>query len=389
MPEAATIDAPPQEAGPSPSGPGFNTMVEQLEKGMAEVRIKPAEQQPVIPDTRPVEQKPVEKIQKTEPAQPAKPAESEPFVSPKAADWKKLKAERDELHKKATEHETTAKTHAERAAALEKEYSEYKAKTTFNPEEIETLKKDRESAHALLERVALEQTPKFRDYYNSKFEGALAQALDTVGKDKAEQVRAVLEAPKSAWRKGILNELVEGMESQVDRLNLIAAVNEYDRTRDERSKQLDNHKSALKELQAHETKSKKDQEERATALRQANQKTLIKETLAKAENYESFKANDDPAHNAQVAKNKKVIEQMIEGTIEDSVTLMLPIMAAEGERLTKVTADQKAKIAELEEALAKYKTAQPALEGSGAPAGEKTAKSYTEQVMEGLLSIPK
>lgn len=393
MAESATLEMDPADARPEGLSPGFNTMAEKMEKMMAEVHATPKPPEPA-PDNRPVEQKalkpepkPTDKP-KPPAAEPEKPAteKDEPFVSPKAADWKKLKAERDEFSKKASEHETAAKTHAEKLAAIEKEYTEYKTKTAIDPKEIEALKKANETYAEKLERLALQETPKFQNYYNSKFEAALNQALDAVGKDKSDQVKSVLEAPKSAWRKGVLNEVIGGIESEVDKLNLIAAVNEYDRTRDERDRQLANHRENLKEYHAVEEKRKQELQERNVAHR----KTILDTFSKEAAKFESFRTGDDPEHNVQVAKNSKLLETFIMGgELDDATLAMLPIQAAEGLRLQKVVAQRDAKIAELEDAVKKYQTAAPALEGSGAPASEKaTPKSYGEQVMENLRSIP-
>lgn len=394
MAEAATIDAPAtgDDSAPEVRGKGFNTMVEQLEKGIAEVRKQ--SEQPTPPDTRPVEQPTVKREPKPgeKPPEPPKPVvdtkdakEPDTFVSPSAANFKKVTADRDSWKQKAAEHEAAVKAHAEKMAALEKEYTEFKTKTTIDPKEIESLKKEREEYASKLERVALAETPKFRDYYNAKFEQAVTQALDAAGKEKADQVRALMEAPKSAWRKGVLNEIIESMESKVDQMNLLDAVNKYDATRAEREKELENHKAALRELRAVEERQTQEKQERENM----NRKAFVADVLKKAEVFDAFKSKDDDAeHNAQVAKNRKTVEDFIFGTLDVNLVGMLPVLAAQGEHLQKVVKAKDAKIGELEEALKKYQGAQPSLEGGGQPPDSKPAKkSYTEEVMDRLRGV--
>lgn len=393
MPEEATVAEREPVSDADVTVPGAPSQhFKNLVKGMEDVLsgksaatpddhgdTRPAKQSELQPVPKPGEKPPAEKAPAKAEA-PKDDGEKEPFTSPRAADWKKLKAERDEWKQKATDHETAVKTHTERAAAIEKEYTEFKSKAG-DPKEIEVLKKEREDYAARLERFALQETPKFRDYYSNKFELAQTRALDAVGKDKADQVKAVLEAPKSSWRKSILNELVSGMDNEVDKLNLIAAVAEYDGVRDERDKQLENHKANIREYKAVEAKKQQEAQERQVA----NRKAVFTETLKAAEKFESFKASDDPGHNAEVQKNRQLLEAFIMGTgeIPDSLYAMMPILAKEGERLIKVVEAKDAKITELEDALKKYQTAQPQLEGSGAPKGDAAeAKSYIQQVQE-------
>lgn len=400
MPEEAVIDAPASAAPPiqstitdadSDDAPPGSHMA-SLNKFMSDtLKGVPPSEPAKADDTRPVNQPELKTIDpKAKPEKAPTPdpkaavtdAEKEPatFTSPSAANFKKIVAERDDWKKKATDHETAVKTHAEKLAAAEKEYAEYKAKTAIDPKEIEALKKEHEEAQARLARVALQETPKFREHFDSRFEAATNRALDAVGKDKAEMVKAVLEAPKSQWRKGMLNELVTGMENEVDKLNLIAAVNEYDQARDQRGKELDKHRENLRELKAVEQKEAKEKQDRELS----NRRVVLDEALKQAAKFESFQEKDDTEHNLTVAKNKKLMEDLIlRGDVPTGVYVMLPALAAEGERLQKVVPTLQAKITELEAALQKYQQATPTLEGQGAPKTEaQEAKSYMQQVEE-------
>lgn len=397
MPEEAVIDAPEQAANsPTPRSPFFDKLVQQVEGNMSaepspELTQKAPPETPAKPPAKPEppkEQKPPAQPPQQPLQQKEVPKDDEKvFTSPKAADWKKLKGERDEWQKKATEHETTAKTHAEKYAALEKEHTEFKTRTTIDPKEIEALKKDHEEAQARLARVALQETPKFKAHFDSRFEAAIKVAMSAVGKEHAEVIKGLMELPSdSKWRTEQIDQVLEGMTSQFSKLQLSQAITEFDKARDERGKELDKHKENLRELKAVEQKEAQQKQERDIA----NRKVMLAETLKQATKFDAFKESDDPEHNIVVAKNRKLVEDFVMGgDVPDSVVLMLPVLASEGERLQKVVPTLHAKITELEEALAKYKTSTPSLEGQGAPKQEgDRIKGYVDQVMEQMGQMP-
>lgn len=372
-PAPSTPAADPNILSPSP---GFNSMKEKLEKLMGEV-IKPVQQKPM--DTQPVDQPVLEKVPKPgeKPAEPAKaePPKEDP-VSPKAADWKKLKAERDDWQKKA-----------ERATALEKELVEVRQKaieSTIKPEDFEALKKDRQSLSDKLEQVALERSDRFHNHYNNLFTQATEAALEAAGKDKADQVKAVLEAPKSTWRKAILNEIIGQLDNDVDKLSLLAAVTKYDETRSDRDRELANYKVGLQKLR------EQQQSERETAQKQAEhnnvemRRGVLSEVMKKAAAFEAFQEKEgDADHNAFVAKSRKLTEDFIMGRTEDGVAAMFPALASEGERLLKVVPKLNEKIAELEKALEAYKGAAPTSgEQPGTQKTDTKPKGFVETVMQ-------
>lgn len=380
--ESAVIEAPET---PAPRSPGFNTLADKFKADMDQV-LKPAPVQQAPIDTAPKELPEVKKEPvkpKAEPAkahEPAKPDEKTDeaamFSSP---NWKKLVADRDEL-----------KAKVKASTALEAQVTEYKTKLAelqtkvINPEEVETLRKERQSAMDKLERVALEQSDKFSSYYNSKFEQAMTQALDAVGKDKADQVKAILEAPKSAWRKNVLNEIIGGLDNEVDKLSLISAMNEYDKVRTERSKQLDDHKTNLSKLREVEQQNHREAQEKDVARR----KEMADRVLNAAVKFEAFQEKEgDEEHNASVLKSRKLVEDFFTGAMDDATATSLPIKAAEYNRLIKLVPTLQAKVKEQEEALASYKQASP--KSGDIPPGQsqEAPKSYKERVMEGLGTL--
>lgn len=387
MPEESVIEGNPSDSAPV-RGEGFNSMAAQLSTAMAEFNKPPVEAKPL--DTKPVDPPALKKEAKPDKAdakdiKDTKPAADPDPVSPKAADWKKLKAERDEWQKKAAEHETAVKTHAEKVAAIEREYTEFKTKAAIKPEDIEALRKERDEYSTKLERLALAETPRFKQYYEGKFEAAVVQATDAVGKEKADQVRHLLEAPRMPWRKQQLNELIEAMESKVDQLQLLDAVNRYDAARDERAKQLEDHKNGLRELQAVETKQQQEKAEQDVAQRKAVMEQLLKQA---SEKLEAFKPSDDAVHNALVEQNKQVVEKFIHGKLDPETLWSLPTWAMQGQYLQNAVKEKDAKITELTEALKKYQAAAPALEGSGeAKSSGSEPMSYSDQVRANLASL--
>lgn len=364
MPEQTEVADTPEvrsDLNPPPDT-GFNSMKEKLEKLMSEVRSKP-ETKPL--DTTPVDQPELKKIEKKEKQEPAKteapkdePAkadapkekEDKAFVSPSRENFKKLEQDRDTWKKKA-----------ESISVMEKELADLRQKLSetqgIKPEEVESLKKERQALNDRLEQVALERSDKFHSYYQNKFDSAMEAAVDAVGKERSEQIKAVMEAPKSAWRKDILNELISGMEKEVDKLSLLAAVTKYDEARSERERELGNWKANLQKLREHEESKAREENERGLNRR----KGILSEVLKVAESsFPSFQEKEgDADHNAHVTKSRKLVEEFIMGTATDDMVKMLPAMAAEGERLMLLLPKLEAQLKEKDEALAVLKNAAP------------------------------
>lgn len=369
-------DAPPPTTQINRMAEAFKNLVEN------EVNKPPAPDKPI--DTTP---KPLPEAKKEPPKEPLKtePLKEAEITKPKPSDWQALQQSRDEWKRKA---ETFSKEKVDVSSKLEKEINDYKAKLvefetkSAKPEEVEALRKERQALQEKVERLDLASSEKFSSYYNSKFEQAVTQAVDAVGKDKTDQIKTLLEAPKSAWRKAQLNEIVGAMESEVDKLQLIAAMTEYDRTRSERDKQLDDHKVNLSKLREVQQQQQREAQERDVARR----KGIVTDVIRKAaDSFEVFKEKEgDADHNAAVSKAHKLVEDFVMGTLDDSVAISLPLKAAEYDRVSKLIPTLQAKIKEQEEALANYKQAAP--KGGEIPPGQKPAsdrpKTFKEQVLE-------
>lgn len=372
MPDAIIEEPTQAESANIPRSEGFNNMASQLDKLMSEVVKQPAEHKVDASPTKLPEatKEPIKIDEATLPPKQDEPVKEPPKAddmpaNPKAADWKKLKTERDEWQKKY-----------EAVSKYEKESAELKAKlsevqTKFNPEEIETIRKERQTLAEHLERVALEQTPKFKDYYDSKFESALSLAVDSVGKEQADKIKAVLEAPRSKWRKDALNEIIGGMENEVDKLQLLSAVNRYDEVRGEREKQLADHKTNMSKYREVEAQRQKEAEQADENRR----RELVTGTLKKAvEKFESFKEIEGNAeHNESVKKAHSLVERFIMGSMNSAEVLTLPLRAAEYDRLSKIVPTLEARVKEQEEALAALRGAspKPGEQPSTPPAGDQ------------------
>lgn len=395
MTEPAVLERPSAETEPPPPNTQINSMAEKLKGLMVDV-AKPAPPEKPL-DTRP---KPLPELKKeplltaTVPPTEAKPPEPKPVEqkpAPQAKDkneaemfssphWKELVASRDDWKSKTKEAAKEVETYKAKVAELETKVAK--------PEEIEALKKERQDALDKLERISLEHSDKFSSYYNSKFEQAVAQAVDSVGKDKADQIKAILEAPKSAWRKAQLNEIVSTMESEVDKLQLISAMTDYDRVRGEKEKQLEDWRNNSIALRKANEQQQREAQEQDMARRKAFASRALSEQAIKLEAFQEKEGDKD--HNANVAKARKLVEDFVMGNMDDSLAISLPIKAAEYDRVSKLIPELQAKIKEQEEALAAYKQSAP--RGGELPPGQKpsetTGKTFKERVMEMMPKTP-
>lgn len=334
----------------------FNQMSQKLEKAMQEVTApKVAEAKPEATETP----------AKAE-AQATESKEPETFTSAKAADWKKLKADREEWQKKATELE-------QKHAATVKELEAIRAKaisTDPNPElqkQLDELRTEKEKYLQQLETVALERSERFSSAFQKVFDASLARAKEAAGTN-AEKVEHLIQLPPSKWRKERIQEVAETLPD-MDRAALSMAITEYDRARADRDDALKNSRENLKKVQALDA----ERSQREQQLNAARVDAAIKSVMEKARSREAFQTKEgQDAHNASVKANEMEVERFLRGQMSADAIAEIPLDAIEGRRLRSVVVpDLQKRLAEAEAALKEYQTATP---GTTGPVSKQQAK---------------
>lgn len=363
----------------------FNSMANQLDKFMAEVAENSKPKSDAPPEAKPDAKvadttKPAATTQQPDKV-PDKVQEPETFTSAKAADWKKLKEERQQWQTKASEME-------KKFLESSKELEVIKAKaaaTDPSPElkkQIDALTAEKEKYLAQLETVALERSERFANAFKKTFDSALARAKESAGED-AEKIEHLIQLPPSKWRKERIQEIAEKV-GDLDRASMAMAIAEYDKARAEKEDALKNSKENLARVQAMEAEvQKRDQE-----LREANVNAALQSIITTARKHEAFTEREgDLEHNAQVKANEMALENFLRGKMSGADVAALAIDGIEGRRLRdKVVTSLNKKVEELEAAVKEYQSASPGTSGGSKKPSKPAATDLNDHSARPFLS---
>lgn len=360
------------ENHPSQSS-NFNTMASKLDQYMTEVATAKPE-----PEAKPEAKPEVKPAAQTEqPKQPEKAPEKAPepetFTSAKAADWKKLKEERQQWQTKASEME-------KKFLESSKELEVIKAKaaaTDPSPElkkQIAEITAEKEKYLNQLETVALERSERFAKVFQKTFDSAIARAKESAG-EHAEKIEHLIQLPPSKWRKERIQEIVETV-SDLDRAQIAMSIAEYDKARSDKEEQLKNSKENLARVQAMEAEVQK----RDMEMKEANVSAAIQSLMATARKHEAFTMKDgDEEHNAMVKANEIALENFLRGKMSGADVAALAIDGLEGRRIRdKVVTNLTKKVEELEAAVKEYQSATPGTSGKSAKSSKPAATDLND-----------
>lgn len=357
--EKARVDADNVAIPPEP-GSAINSMREKLEKLMGEVNTTKTEdkkQEPAKPEPKKEAVKAEDKKLDEKVAEEAK--EPETITSAKAADWKKLKEARAAAERERDEYKTKLLQKENEFLQIQ---SKVKAedKTPEFTKQIDQLKSEKEKLIESIEKIDLERSPRFSEFYNKAFDSSLTRAKEAVGTELAEQASDIMQLPPSKWRKERLNEIREKL-SGIDQGQFDIAIAEWDKAKSEKESALSKSKenyTKLKQVEAEQ--AKREQEMQNARLHQTVQHAL---TMAKP--YKAFQAvENDAEHNAAVKTNEERVQKFFRMELPVEELAMMPIVAAEGRRLMeKEIPALNAKIAELTQALEQAKASSPGVRG--------------------------
>lgn len=333
----------------------FNSMADKLRKGIEE-----ANQPKVEKKAEPEVKADPTAAKKEEATTDAKTTEPETITGARAADWKKLKADRDEWQKKATDTE-------QKFTTANKELETLRSKvvaTDPNPElqkQLAAIQAERDKYVSQLETVALERSERFQSSFQRVFDNSIAQAKEAAG-EHAEKIEHLINMQPSKWRKEQIQKIADELPSDMDRAAIAMAITEYDKARTTRDNELKNSKENLNRLRALETEqSNRDQE-----LQKVRVDAAVKAVVDRARTVEAFQIKDgNDAHNASVKANEMELENFLRGTLSADAISSMPIDAIEGRRLrATVLPELQNKVAELEASLKEYQSANPGAGGT-------------------------
>lgn len=248
----------PTETNPSVRRPTFethaqpamtnfiSTLTREMEGGAAPDTGTPSIESPATPPPE------------TPPAKPeSKPESAERPWPRNAKDWDAYKkADKERLDKIASE----AREWQAKYEAAEKDW---KAKPAV-PADYETLKKERDEFDKTLRTVAVENHPKFKQYFDGKINEQLALA-EKIGGDKGKEIVELLKAPESSWRDQQLSDLMTTLNSlQSTRIGAIQ--NTLDSIQSERSAAIAKAKESHDQILQQEQGKAKERQQQAETL---------------------------------------------------------------------------------------------------------------------------
>lgn len=338
-------------------------------------------QQPAKPATAPEQPKPVQtpEVQQkpvTEAARPKDDALEPPEGMSVAAkdSWKKFReTTQARIDKSNAELEATRKE-------LEVERKR-EVKPSVDLTEFETVKKRAQELESKVERYDLENSDKFKNYFDGGIQKHVKIAKSVAG-ERAGEVEKLLMTPRSAERDEKLREIVD--ELGLDGGVILESLSGINKLKLERSEQLSNHRDNLVALRAHEAAQAKQADE----ISQATQKARVESVFSKIATMPEFNADPtDTEHTTFSTNAKEIIRRALNGELADEDVLKLPVAAMkaqylEGIRLPKMQAEieaLKARILEYEGANpraagSKYRAPQDSTLASNDPWGSEAAK---------------
>lgn len=362
--KARTPKEPAPAAPPTPAAPAAPPAPAPVPTNNA-----PASPPPATPPATPA----------TPPATPppaAEPELPEHFSHANAGNWKKARDLIKEL-------ETKTKTYADQLKAKDEEIVKFKSKPQVDPEfqaKHEALQKERDEYHAIVERNAMADDPRFKARYDAPIERALTN-VKTLAGDKGERLTALLSAPDGKWRQDAIEEVTADLTPlTVSRIG--AAIEKYEELRGERTTMLADSKTQMAQAREVDAKTKAERESKAAAAREHN----VNYALQKAREVDAFKPIEgDATHNEAVAANEAALKKFLTAVGTKDMTLddfiQAPIQAAESKRLKGVVEALTKERDELKKAVAEFQGANPGMRGGGAvtaPGGETVKTPYGE-----------
>lgn len=327
----------------------------------------------IAPPPEKTEEKPPEKPVVTPPAKPEEkpketpaPANDDDKWPRSAKDWDARKAAQKEKELALTKERDSIRTERDRLN------DEIKAlKSNGNSPELESLKKERDELSEHLRKVAVENHPKFKKYFDDKTTNQLNLAKAIVGTEKAEQVAALLKSPESAIREQQLESMLAEL-SPLQQTRLGGVINAMSEIQAERQSEI----AKAKDTYEHMTKQ---QEEGAKAARQKFEQLFdsavkragdTKEGVAAYQNREG-----DDAWNEGVKKRVEIAKSILTGNSKPELIVEAALMAAAAPEFLKSHQAVLEENNRLKTQIAEMSSANPTVDTKTATTGSETAQA--------------
>lgn len=279
----------------------------------------------------------------------AKPETGQPSQAARE-NFKKLETERDELRKK---YDTDSAQWKQKTEEYE---GKLKTMNGFDPQAIESDRKQLGEYKDLIERFYVEHSPQFQQVFGSRIDAVLSDVKNIAG-EHAESAMELFQAPPSKARDKAFKALVGEMDD-VDRARMISA---YDRMTDvqrERAEALNKSKEGYRALQT------RNGEEQAKVQAQAKERAakLEAQVMKEAESISDLEGIDKDQDAA--AYRTAYVKKALSSDFSPTEAAKIPGLAAEALRLReKVIPGLIAELKKRDEQIAALQGSSPSLGG--------------------------
>src|SRR6185436_15635433 len=290
--------------------------------------------------------------------------------------WDAYKAKHREKEITLTKERDTTKNEL----AKIKEEIELLRKSGPSPE-LDALRKERDDLSDRLRVVAVEQHPKFKQYFETKTNEQLELAKEIVGNGKSDAIVSLLKQPDSQWRRQRIEELTVEMsplqQSQIAGVMLsLSSINR------ERQGALAGAKETYEKMVA----DQKTAAEKQASEVKSNLEKLLNESLAKVQDAKTglaaFQTREgDDEWNRGVETRIASAKNMLTGTVQPAAAMEVMLMGIAAPAVLNQLKDALEENGKLQAQIKELSSATPRLE-TGTPSGTETG-SQPVQVKAG------
>ncbi len=271
------------------------------------------------------------------------------------------------------------KTKEQNFAELNKHFDDFRAKSETRIKELEAaiesskkswsdekggLESQLKQYQEIVQRVSLENDPRFKAAFDSRIHSALADAKESVGSSKAAAVEAAFNMAEGESRDARIKEIA-GELDEFERMGLRNAYDNFKRAQRERKAELAKAPENLTNLQKLDQK----RAEEAQAARKDEIGKLFNTEVAQfAQGIPDFAPDvKDEAHNKIVADTIGRAKQWLDGDLSNLDTVRLALWASKGINAVDREKALTEQIAKLQKQVSDLTAAHPRANGSGKP----------------------
>ena len=291
-------------------------------------------------------------------ADPASDPKSDPKESRSAADFKKIKADRD---------------------TAQAELTELKAKlTTLENSDVDKivddLKTERDDLSQRLKLAAIERHPKFQQEFEAKVNTITKQAERLVGDENAARITELLGMADSDYRSNSIEELMMEL-STTKQTQLGSLLARIDEVRMERESALANADDTYQQI------IQEQQAQRDTAMAESNK--LFDNVANDASNLEVFAIRDDDDEwNTEVKQRVDMARGIFSGENDPKELARASLWAAAAPKYRELLVSQIELNRRLRKQIGENGSANPSMSGGGDGSGKAEPKSFAEAFMD-------